>query len=166
MLATAMLICSLTFAQDPQPEARPEPPPQGQRAKRAQRQRGDRPPPIELDALTQEQAWELAQVQATLPDPNVAMNQSLIVGFGSGHFYAKQPMPGFIHAGVQLVGVAVAAAGMAKKFSLPSGSNAYEEAQTLQFIGLGIAGAGRLADAYTAPFSARRTADEALAFSR
>ena len=38
--------------------------------------------------------------------------------------------------------------------------------QQMMWVGLGISGAARLVDAYTAPYSARRTADEALTFSR
>jgi hypothetical protein len=161
MLATAMLLCTLAFADDARPEAPPAGPPP-----RAQRQRGDRPPLPELDALTQQQAWELTRVQATLPDPNTALNQSLIVGFGAGHFYAKQPQIGYIHASVQVaaLGIAGVSAGLATQVS--SSGTKGQRRTAMMFVGFGVFGVARLVDTYTAPISAHMTADEALTFSR
>lgn len=161
MLATAMLLCALAFADDERPEGPPPGPPP-----RAQRPHAERPPLPEIDALTQQQAWELTRIHATLPDPNAALLQSALLGFGAGHFYAEQPRLGLIHAGVQAVGVGLAGLGGGLASGVSRYSNLGERYQAIMYAGLALTGAGRLADLYTAPYSARKTADETLTFSR
>ena len=48
-----------------------------------------------------------------LPDPQVAWSQSITLGFGTGHFYAHDPVAGGVHLGVQTLGAAILAAGLA-----------------------------------------------------
>jgi hypothetical protein len=160
MLHALLLLAAVASADDARPEPPPGPPP---RAREARGER-DRPPRPELDAMSAQEAWELSRIEHSLPDPNVALNQSLIVGFGAGHFYAGQRQRGLIFAGIQLVGAGIAGAAAVKE----ANSSVYSEYTyaPLMWVGLGIAGAARLADAYTAPYSAHLSADEALQYPR
>ncbi len=157
MLHTLLLLAAVASADDARPEPPPGPPPRAREA-RAER---DRPPRPELDAMSAREAWELSRIEHTLPDPNVALNQSLIVGFGAGHFYAKQPQKGYIHAGIQGLFAVTALLGVQQA----SRSSGYGW-ENLSYASLGLLGAARLSDAYTAPYSARLTADEALQYPR
>jgi hypothetical protein len=101
---------------------------------------------------------EHERFMASLPDPGAAAVLSGTVGFGAGHFYAKQPQAGFGHLTAQALGLMATAAGF--------GVDSSQAARGLWAGGGALFLAGRIMDVVTAPQSAHRTADEQLAARR
>jgi len=93
-------------------------------------------------------------------DPPTAFAMSLIVGFGAGHFYASQWLPGAAFASTQALGVLVAGVGIGLQ---GAEDEATIDAGTALLVGGSVVfGLSRVLDAATAPISAHDRNDELL----
>ncbi|MBM4391299.1 MAG: hypothetical protein FJ090_09265 [Deltaproteobacteria bacterium] len=107
--------------------------------------------PLAIDAATTRAM--LARLAAA-PDPGAAAVLSSTIGFGAGHFYARQPDRAWIHLGAQAASGAVLVAGLA---SAEEGQ--WTPAATAGLSALVLA---RLVDIALAPGSAHQTAADAF----
>ncbi len=116
---------------------------------------GVAPPPVPA-AFPARESTQLLLLEKSLPDPTTALLSSFLVGFGTGHFYAKDARGGWLYAGLQAGGLAVYG------LSRVAGSQAFTEegetaAQVFGALGLGLSFGARLVDAGTAPGAAHVT---------
>jgi hypothetical protein len=100
------------------------------------------PAALAVSPMDRDDAWRARY----LPDPQVAWSQSITIGFGTGHFYAHDPVAGGVHLSIQALGAAILAGGLAQK----GNGTAAISAGALIFIG------DRIIDAVTAPLAAHR----------
>jgi hypothetical protein len=96
------------------------------------------------------------------PDEDVALLESVHVGFGAGHFYARQPELGAGMAAVQVVGLSMLGGSIAFRAQHPTRWENGIGAPVL-LGGAGIFLLGRALDIGLAPASARRTTRAVLA---
>lgn len=89
----------------------------------------------------------------TVPDPTTALLSSALVGFGAGHFYARDMDAAWLHLGLQAGGLGLWGLSALIKPATwnPSGRTA---AQAIGVLGLGITVGSRLWDTGTAPHAA------------
>jgi hypothetical protein len=106
-------------------------------------------PSTEVDAM-----WRIAQLEQQLPDPNTAMLQSLVFGFGAGHYYAGNNKRGRLHMGMQAGGLALSALSFLYGAKIADETWKYELASGTMVVGGAVFGADRVWDIYTAPSSA------------
>jgi hypothetical protein len=85
-------------------------------------------------------------LEVGLPQQDVAMWQSAIVGFGAGHFYAGEEDVGALLLILQGVGAGLMIAGASK------------DNRGLLYAGGAVFGSSRLVDIAAAPYAARRQA--------
>lgn len=111
------------------------------------------PVPFVLSAPTEAPGdpCSLASLMVTLPDPGAAAALSGTVGFGTGHFYAGRVGRGLTYLAIE---------GIATGLLLGARASDDLEIETRQaLLGYGAAAfvIGRVADAVSAPYSARAT---------
>lgn len=105
-------------------------------------------------------SWRQMYLEATLPDPHLAFNESLVLGFGSGHFYAHDKAGGFAHLGTQAGGLVLAASGLGMGWN-----NRSDAPKVMIVTGALTFLTSRIIDMVTAPnaahgYAARRIAEE------
>lgn len=110
--------------------------------------------PTAAGGASADEVRALLERAAAAPDPAAAALLSATVGFGAGHFYARQPAPAWTHLGVQSVAGAALVAGLAT-----SGDGEWSALATAGLVSLVLA---RGVDVATAPGSAHRTAADAF----
>lgn len=99
----------------------------------------------------------LLLLERSLPDPTTALLSSAIVGFGSGHFYARDTKGGILYAGLQAGGLAVW--GLSRFAGAQSfTAEGLRTSQVLGTLGLTLSLGARMVDAGTAPAAAHTTA--------
>lgn len=106
-------------------------------------------------ALAAEPEWERRDDtwrRTYMPDPHLAFDQSLVLGFGSGHFYAHDKPGGFTHLGLQTGGLLLTAAGAATLDNGGDGPRVLLLAGATTFL------VSRIVDMVTAPLAAHRYA--------
>ncbi len=106
-------------------------------------------------------AWQIARLERSVPDPNTALLQSTILGFGAGHFYAHNSRRGGLHLALQLGGIGLSALGFRYGMNANSQTEA-KLAEAMVFIGSGVFAGDRVFDIFTAPMSAHDEAEERL----
>jgi hypothetical protein len=106
--------------------------------------------------------WKIARLEQDLPDPTVALLQSTILGFGTGHFYADKPAQGWTHLGLQALGLGMSGFATWYGTNQAETHRQFNTADRLLTLGLVIYGADRVVDMYTAPLSAHDTASERM----
>lgn len=99
----------------------------------------------------------LLLLEQTVPDPTTALLSSFLVGFGSGHFYARDHRMGWLYAGLQAGGLALYGLGRFAGASALDEEDA-ETARLIGALGLGFSVGVRLVDAGTAPAAAHTEA--------
>lgn len=113
--------------------------------------------PPQLDASE----WSRFYLDKTLPDPRVAFSESLVAGFGTGHFYADDRTMGYIHAGAQGGGLLLGGVGALLLTQAPLGDTPRIAARTAGGV-IGTAAVifvvDRIIDFATAPAAAHRKA--------
>lgn len=95
----------------------------------------------------------LLLLERSVPDPTTALLSSFLVGFGSGHFYARNPRAGWLYAGLEAGGLAVYGMGRLGEAQALTSEGA-GAARAVSVIGLAVAIGVRLVDAGTAPAAA------------
>jgi len=106
-------------------------------------------PGADIDAL-----WRIAQLEQQLPDPNTALLESLLFGFGAGHYYSGHNERGTLHLGLQVGGLALSGLGVLYGNNVADETWEYKLASGLMVVGGVVFGADRVVDIYTAPSSA------------
>jgi TM2 domain-containing membrane protein YozV len=106
--------------------------------------------------------WKIARLEAEAPDPAVALLESTILGFGTGHFYADKPARGWTHLGVQALGLGLSGFATWYGTTQAETTRQWNTADRLLTLGFVIYGADRVVDMYTAPISAHDTASERM----
>jgi hypothetical protein len=99
MLSIA-LFCLTAAAEDPEPSAEVAP-------------AVEISPDLSCDSLV---------LQAALPSPQVATSLSTVLGFGAGHYYAKNHKVGLIVGAVQVVGIGLLTISALSRTALVHGS--------------------------------------------
>jgi hypothetical protein len=96
------------------------------------------------------------------PDEHVALLESAYVGFGAGHFYARQPELGAGMAAMQVIGLSMLGGSLAFRAQHPT---RWENGAGTPVLigGAGVFLVGRALDIALAPASARRTTRAVLA---
>ncbi len=111
--------------------------------------------------LTSADLFRAMRAAAAGPDPNVALRESIILGFGAGHFYSGEKREGLIHMGLQAGGAALGVA-----WSLIGMNTKTKGARGFCFgvavTGAAVAGADRVFDIYRAPLNAHKAAERRL----
>jgi hypothetical protein len=112
-----------------------------------------------LPSSDRETLWQIARLEQEVPDPNTALLQSTILGFGTGHFYSGNSMRGKTHLGLQAGGILLSGLGALYR----SGTERTEGQRTAASVLVGIGGVvylgDRVVDIYTAPMSAHESAE-------
>jgi hypothetical protein len=122
------------------PRPTPEPPPEVASAPSLGLDRGD--------LLYVGRAW------AKAPDPAVALLESTLLGFGTGHFYAGNAEEGKIHLGIQAGGLVLSGLGTLLSVQARSSGGA-TFGMVLTSAGSAAFTIDRVVDIYRAPLSAR-----------
>ncbi len=103
----------------------------------------------------------LLLLEASLPDPTTALLSSVFVGFGSGHFYARDNRGGWLFAGLQAGGLAVY--GLSRFAGAQSFTASGEQAaRVFGTLGLTLTVGSRLVEAGTAPGAAHVAAQRQI----
>lgn len=120
------------------------------------------PPGLEPNVL-----FDALRAHGTAPDPSVAFWESMIFGFGTGHFYSGNRREGFVHLGIQASALLLAGPVhyLGTKYSLSSPDSYSVDDHVNQFrdtryggaviVTAGLLVLARGVDAYRAPLSAR-----------
>jgi hypothetical protein len=106
---------------------------------------------------TSTQGWDQLLMQMTAPDPTAAILESLVVGFGSGHFYCNDKQAGYAHLGVQAGGVVLAAIGGALV------ANGTSAGAPVELVGATAIAVSRVVEVATVPYAARKEAKRMVA---
>lgn len=112
-----------------------------------------------------ESAWRRFYLAETLPDPKIAFTESLILGFGTGHFYTKDLPMAYVHMGIQTGGLALAGIGALTYIGAPDADHPRHTRQTSgEVIGVGATMfvVDRIIDIATAPAAAHRRAAQEI----
>ena len=109
-----------------------------------------------LLGLAHAQDVETVRLQHALPDPHLAFSLSLTLGFGAGHFYAERPTLGTAFLASQVVGAGLIGLAFPVSQENPGAAN------TMLLTGIAVTGCSRFAEAWLAPYSARKTGLEKL----
>ncbi len=98
--------------------------------------------------------WRVARAYGKAPDPMVAALDSLLLGFGTGHFYAGNHEEGFAHLGTQvgLLGV-IGLSALVMSEARNTGTQRF--GSIMVGVGSSALVGARVVDFYRAPISAR-----------
>lgn len=111
-------------------------------------------PPVAAPAVD---PWKVLLVDHQVPDPTTAVLLSTFVGFGSGHFYAKDDEVGNIHASVQGSALGLVVVGRVLMITADT-VDAADFGSILSNVGTIAFGVDRIVDAWTAPLAAHEEA--------
>jgi len=133
----------------------PQRPPAGAEATPPSIVRGSQSSDLDLRLMVRSD-WDLALARLNAPDPVAATVMSGLVGFGSGHFYAKSPGSGTAHLIVQLASSALMIAGTLMQQSFDD--VVFERGQLAMAVGTTTLAISRLVETVTVPRKASKVA--------